>query len=227
VNLGELKAAVSDELVVPDIDSLTLTRHINLAIRRIERNHDYTAMENLTTFTPTVDEAKYSIPTVAPRYKDMRKVWIEYGTTTPKSRWFVERTSSRESLVEYPITSKTSDTNTQNFPSVFFVDSQYLEFYPAPKAVDVVSVLYYRFLPDLAVDTDENFFTRDLFDAVIYGAAMETARMLEHHDKMAIFNTAFKEAMDEGVTVDERERVSGNQLVPARLPSLGFSLTRY
>lgn len=225
MNLDEAQVAVSDELSAPDVEPITLTRAINLAIRRAEKKHDFLAMERENAAVALLtDITTYALGTVAPNYKAVRKFYIDHaGDDSP---WFIVKVESKERFKEVPRTSANYDTATSGFPELYIVDSANVIVSPAPTADATAVFLYYQYLPDLALVTDTNFFTETHEDMIIADAARRIARKLEHFDKMALYDAEFKSELAEAIDLDVKTRKSNLQFVQGGLPDLGFRINR-
>lgn len=95
----------------------------------------------------------------------------------------------------------------------FTVHRDEIQFGPIPPAPVAVEMVYYQRITALGADNPSNWFLEHAPDVLLYGALLEAAAFMAEDGRLAIWKTAYENAIADLIRQDKRDRHSGSALV--------------
>ena len=193
---SELKTAVANWL---DRDDLTarIPEFIELTEARYNRILRVRGMESEATQATASGTRSYSLPS---EYLQMRSIHLATDPITPLEYISPEmmdriwaRTSTGKSLA-YTIKG----------------DNVYLG--PAPDSVYTIKFFYYKKVPALTDSATTNTILTNSPDVYLYGSLLEAEPFLMNDQRVQLWATAFRQAIEDIQNQDDKDRHSGSEL---------------
>jgi hypothetical protein len=199
-NYTELKDAIADWLDRSDLTA-RIPDFIALAETRINRELRIRAMEYRATMNTTAGQRYFALPG---GYIQMRNFQLNTNPVTP---------------LEY-ITPEMLDrlygSNTTGKPKAYSLIGDEIQLAPIPDAVYEVEMAYYEKFTPLGDGTEgtvtSNWLTANAPDILLYGALIEAEPFIKNDERIQLWLTAYKEAVDKLQKADDRDRHSGSTM---------------
>jgi len=199
-NYTELKAAIADWLDRSDLTA-RIPDFIALAETRINRELRIRAMEYRATMNTTAGQRYFALPG---SYIQMRNFQLNTNPVTP---------------LEY-ITPEMLDrlygSNTTGKPKAYSLIGDEIQLAPIPDTVYEVEMAYYEKFTPLGDGTGgtvtSNWLTANAPDILLYGALIEAEPFIKNDERIQLWLTAYKEAVDKLQKADDRDRHSGSTM---------------
>jgi len=199
-NYTELKAAIADWLDRSDLTA-RIPDFIALAEARVSRELRIRAMENRATMTTKAGQRYFALPA---RYLQMRNFQLNSDPIQP---------------LEY-ITPEMLDrlygSSTTGKPKAYSLIGEEIQLAPIPDTGYTVEMAYYEKFSPLGDGTGgtvtSNWLTENAPDVLLYGALIEAEPFIRNDERIQLWLTAYKEAIDKIQKADERDRHSGSTM---------------
>jgi len=196
----ELKDAIADWLDRSDLTN-RIPDFIALAEARLNRELRIRPMEVRSTMTTTVGQRYFNLPG---GYLQMRNFQINTNPITP---------------LEY-ITPEMLDrlygSNTTGKPRAYSLIGDEIQLAPIPDSEYTIEMAFYEKFTPLGDGTSgtvtSNWLTKNAPDVILYGALIEAEPFIKNDERIQLWLTAYKEAIDKIQKADERDRHSGSQM---------------
>jgi len=199
-NYTDLKAAIADWLDRSDLTD-RIPDFIALAEARLNRELRIRPMEVRSTMTTTVGQRYFNLPG---GYLQMRNFQINTNPITP---------------LEY-ITPEMLDrlygSNTTGKPRAYSLIGDEIQLAPIPDSTYTIEMAFYEKFTPLGDGTSgtvtSNWLTKNAPDVLLYGALIEAEPFIRNDERIQLWLTAYKEAIDKIQKADERDRHSGSTM---------------
>jgi len=199
-NYTELKDAIADWLDRSDLTN-RIPDFIALAEARLNRELRIRPMEVRSTMTTTVGQRYFNLPG---GYLQMRNFQINTNPITP---------------LEY-ITPEMLDrlygSNTTGKPRAYSLIGDEIQLAPIPDSEYTIEMAFYEKFTPLGDGTSgtvtSNWLTKNAPDVILYGALIEAEPFIKNDERIQLWLTAYKEAIDKIQKADDRDRHSGSQM---------------
>ena len=197
---ANLKTAIADWLDRSDLTD-RIPDFIALAEARLNRELRIRPMEVRSTMTTTVGQRYFNLPG---GYLQMRNFQINTNPITP---------------LEY-ITPEMLDrlygSNTSGKPRAYSLIGDEIQLAPIPDAAYTIEMAFYEKFTPLGDGTSgtvtSNWLTKNAPDVLLYGALIEAEPFIKNDERIQLWLTAYKEAIDKIQKADARDRHSGSQM---------------
>jgi len=196
-NYSTLKVAVANWL---DRDDLTarIPEFISLAEARFNRALRIRAMETVSTAISTVAGTReYALPS---GYVQAKEFHLSTDPLTPLS------------YITPEMMSRVWAGSTQGKPQAFTIIGDNLRLGPEPDAVYTTSLLYYKTFDALSDATTTNWVILNAPDIYLYGSLLEAEPFVMNDERVGLWATAFKQAIEDVQFQDNKDRHSGSEL---------------
>jgi len=199
-NYTELKDAIADWLDRSDLTN-RIPDFIALAEARLNRELRIRPMEVRSTMTTTVGQRYFNLPG---GYLQMRNFQINTNPITP---------------LEY-ITPEMLDrlygSNTTGKPRAYSLIGDEIQLAPIPDSTYTIEMAFYEKFTPLGDGSSgtvtSNWLTKNAPDVLLYGALIEAEPFIKNDERIQLWLTAYKEAIDKIQKADERDRHSGSTM---------------
>jgi len=194
---AELKTATANWLDRSDLTD-RIPEFIALAEARFNRILRIRDMETVSTAISTTGGTReYSLPTGFVQMKEFHLTTdpltpLAYITPEMMTRLWAGSLSGR--------------------PEVFTVIADNVRLGPSPDAVYTTSMLYYKTFTALSDDATTNDMLTNNPDVYLYGTLLEAEPFIMNDERVQLWATAFKQAIDDIQNQDNKDRHSGSQL---------------
>ena len=194
---AELKTAAANWLDRSDLTD-RIPEFIALAEARFNRILRIRDMETVSTAISTTGGTReYSLPTGFVQMKDFHLTTdpltpLAYITPEMMTRLWAGSLSGR--------------------PEVFTVIADNVRLGPSPDAVYTTSMLYYKTFTALSDSATTNDMLTNNPDVYLYGTLLEAEPFIMNDERVQLWATAFKQAIDDIQNQDNKDRHSGSQL---------------
>jgi len=196
----ELKDAIADWLDRSDLTN-RIPDFIALAEARLNRELRIRPMEVRSTMTTTAGKRYFNLPG---GYLQMRNFQINTNPITP---------------LEY-ITPEMLDrlygSDTSGKPKAYTLIGDEIQLAPIPDAAYTIEMAFYEKFTPLGDGTSgtvtSNWLTKNAPDVILYGALIEAEPFIKNDERIQLWLTAYKEAIDKIQKADDRDRHSGSQM---------------
>ena len=194
---AELKTAAANWLDRSDLTD-RIPEFISLAEARFNRILRIRDMETVSTAISTVGGTReYSLPT---GFVQMKEFHLTTEPITPLS------------YITPEMMSRMWAGSTTAKPQVFTIIADNVRLGPSPDAVYTTSMLYYKTFTALSdSNTTSDMLTKNP-DVYLYGTLLEAEPFIMNDERVALWATAFKQAIDDIQFQDNKDRHSGSQL---------------
>ncbi|MFZ5989389.1 MAG: phage adaptor protein [Bacillota bacterium] len=213
MNFGDIQSRVADYLNRTDLSD-KIKDAINIAQRKLERQYNFNYMQ--VRATASTSDAYITVPMgyyvgatfISAPYKELIHFKVKSGDT------YYSLIREDERIV--------MKDNKTGLPEYFCHLPNQKEFlvYPAPDKEYSFDLLIYRYSPTLTETTDTNYLTDYASEILIYGALCELEPILMNDERIVLWKSLFKEAL-EGLRTAEKKEVSSGSII---LPKSNFTV---
>ena len=194
---AELKTAAANWLDRSDLTD-RIPEFIVLAEARFNRILRIRDMETVSTAISTVGGTReYSLPT---GFVQMKEFHLTTEPITPLS------------YITPEMMSRMWAGSTTAKPQVFTIIADNVRLGPSPDAVYTTSMLYYKTFTALSDSNTTSDMLTNNPDVYLYGTLLEAEPFIMNDERVALWATAFKQAIDDIQFQDNKDRHSGSQL---------------
>ena len=194
---AELKTAAANWLDRSDLTD-RIPEFIALAEARFNRILRIRDMETVSTAISTVAGTReYSLPT---GFVQMKEFHLTTDPLTPLA------------YITPEMMTRLWAGSSSGKPEVFTVIADNVRLGPSPDAVYTTSMLYYKTFTALSDDATTNDMLTNNPDVYLYGTLLEAEPFIMNDERVQLWATAFKQAIDDIQNQDNKDRHSGSQL---------------
>jgi len=194
---AELKTATANWLDRSDLTD-RIPEFIALAEARFNRILRIRDMETVSTSISTVAGTReYSLPT---GFVQMKEFHLTTDPLTPLA------------YITPEMMTRLWAGSSSGKPEVFTVIADNVRLGPSPDAVYTTSMLYYKTFTALSDDATTNDMLTNNPDVYLYGTLLEAEPFIMNDERVQLWATAFKQAIDDIQNQDNKDRHSGSQL---------------
>ncbi len=194
---AELKTAAANWLDRSDLTD-RIPEFIALAEARFNRILRIRDMETVSTSISTVAGTReYSLPT---GFVQMKEFHLSTDPLTPLA------------YITPEMMTRLWAGSSSGKPEVFTVIADNVRLGPSPDAVYTTSMLYYKTFTALSDDATTNDMLTNNPDVYLYGTLLEAEPFIMNDERVQLWATAFKQAIDDIQNQDNKDRHSGSQL---------------
>ena len=194
---AELKVATANWLDRSDLTD-RIPEFISLAEARFNRILRIRDMETVSTAISTVAGTReYELPT---GFVQMKEFHLTTDPLTPLS------------YITPEMMTRMQAGSTKAKPEVFTIIADKVRLGPNPDAVYTTSMLYYKKFTALSASNTTSDMLTNNPDVYLYGTLLEAEPFIMNDERVALWATAFKQAIDDIQFQDNKDRHSGSQL---------------
>lgn len=193
---AELKTAIADFLNRDDLTSV-VDSFIDLAEANMQRNIRHWRMEGRST--ATLDTQYSALPA---DFLEAIRFHITSGTTNP-----LELVSQGELMKR-----KENSLNTSGKPRFYAMTAGELEVFPAPDGEYTGELYYYKRITPLSDSNTSNWLLTYHPDAYLYGALIHTAPYIQDDERIQLWGSLYRAAVDGINAESEKAKFSGTGL---------------
>jgi len=194
---AQLKTATANWLDRSDLTD-RIPEFITLAEARFNRVLRIRDMETVSTaISTTAGTREYSLPT---GFVQMKEFHLSTDPITPLA------------YITPEMMSRMQAGSTKAKPQVFTIIADNVRLGPNPDAVYTTSMLYYKAFTALSDAATTNDMLTNNPDVYLYGTLLEAEPFIMNDERVALWATAFKQAIDDIQFQDNKDRHSGSQL---------------
>ena len=194
---AELKTAAANWLDRSDLTD-RIPEFISLAEARFNRVLRIRDMETVSTaISTTAGTREYSLPT---GFVQMKEFHLSTDPITPLA------------YITPEMMSRMQAGSSKSKPQVFTIIADNVRLGPNPDAVYTTSMLYYKAFTALSDSATTNDMLTNNPDVYLYGALLEAEPFIMNDERVALWATAFKQAIDDIQFQDNKDRHSGSLL---------------
>ena len=194
---AELKTAAANWLDRSDLTD-RIPEFIVLAEARFNRILRIRDMETVSTAISTTGGTReYSLPT---GFVQMKEFHLTTDPLTPLA------------YITPEMMTRLWAGSSSGKPEVFTVIADNVRLGPSPDAVYTTSMLYYKTFTALSDDATTNDMLTNNPDVYLYGTLLEAEPFIMNDERVQLWATAFKQAIDDIQNQDNKDRHSGSQL---------------
>ena len=194
---AELKTAAANWLDRSDLTD-RIPEFIALAEARFNRILRIRDMETVSTAISTTGGTReYSLPT---GFVQMKEFHLTTDPLTPLA------------YITPEMMTRLWAGSSSGKPEVFTVIADNVRLGPSPDAVYTTSMLYYKTFTALSDDATTNDMLTNNPDVYLYGTLLEAEPFIMNDERVQLWATAFKQAIDDIQNQDNKDRHSGSQL---------------
>jgi len=194
---AELKVATANWLDRSDLTD-RIPEFISLAEARFNRILRIRDMETVSTAISTVAGTReYDLPT---GFVQMKEFHLSTDPLTPLS------------YITPEMMTRMQAGSTKAKPEVFTIIADKVRLGPNPDAVYTTSMLYYKKFTALSASNTTSDMLTNNPDVYLYGTLLEAEPFIMNDERVALWATAFKQAIDDIQFQDNKDRHSGSQL---------------
>lgn len=188
-NFAELKTRVLETIIDNPASVVSaVPGFINQVIRRAQDRHNFRFMEETIEFVTVASQR--NLGAVPERYKEKRAdPWILEDNETREIDWLASQSDAIRGYNDDPAVDVGAPREILESETAFDV-------YPYPNGQSLdpdgeyrVNIPYWRYLPDLVEDTDNNWLTDNAADYVAWAATGEAFLFLENEARATIYIT--------------------------------------
>ena len=193
---AELQTAVANWL---DRDDLAdrIPEFIALAEARMNRVLRIRLMEAKYTASTAGGQRNYALPT---GYLQMRNLQINTTPIRPCQ------------YVTPEIYDRLYGSTTTGTPEIYTIIANEIQLGPIPAGVQTIEMLFYKKISALSVTNTTEAMLTDNPDIYLYGALLEAEPFIMNDERVQLWGTAFKQAIDDIQNQDNKDRHSGSEL---------------
>ena len=194
---AQLKTAAANWLDRSDLPD-RIPEFITLAEARFNRILRIRDMETVSTAISTsAGTREYNLPT---GFVQMREFHLSTDPITPLA------------YITPEMMSRMQAGSTKAKPEVFTIIADKVRLGPNPDAVYTTSMLYYKAFTALSDSATTNDMLTNNPDVYLYGTLLEAEPFIMNDERVALWATAFRQAIDDIQNQDNKDRHSGSQL---------------
>ena len=193
---AELQTSVANWLDRGDLTD-RIKEFIDLTEARMNRNLRLRLMETTATGTLVAGTRDYALPT---DYIQARTFSLTTDPLVPLS------------YVTPEIMNRIWAGSTSGTPSSFTIIGENFRLGPAPSSADGYSMLYYKRIPALTPAATTNTMLTQNPDIYLYGSLLEAEPFLMNDQRVQLWATAYRQAVNDLQAQDEKDRHSGSAL---------------
>jgi len=194
---AELKVAAANWLDRSDLTD-RIPEFISLAEARFNRILRIRDMETVSTAISTVEGTReYDLPT---GFVQMKEFHLTTDPLTPLS------------YITPEMMTRIQAGSTKAKPEVFTIIADKVRLGPNPDAVYTTSMLYYKTFTALSASNTTSDMLTNNPDVYLYGTLLEAEPFIMNDERVALWATAFKQAIDDIQFQDNKDRHSGSLL---------------
>ena len=194
---AELKTAAANWLDRSDLTD-RIPEFISLAEARFNRILRIRDMETVSTAISTsAGTREYDLPT---GFVQMKEFHLTTDPLTPLS------------YITPEMMTRMQAGSTKAKPEVFTIIADKVRLGPNPDAVYTTSMLYYKKFTALSASNTTSDMLTNNPDVYLYGTLLEAEPFIMNDERVALWATAFKQAIDDIQFQDNKDRHSGSQL---------------
>ena len=194
---AELKTAAANWLDRSDLTD-RIPEFISLAEARFNRVLRIRDMETVSTAISTsAGTREYSLPT---GFVQMKEFHLTTDPITPLA------------YITPEMMSRMWAGSSKPKPQVFTIIADNVRLGPNPDAVYTTSMLYYKKFTALSASNTTSGMLTNNPDVYLYGTLLEAEPFIMNDERVALWATAFKQAIDDIQFQDNKDRHSGSQL---------------
>ena len=194
---AELKVAAANWLDRSDLTD-RIPEFISLAEARFNRILRIRDMETVSTAISTVAGTReYDLPT---GFVQMKEFHLTTDPLTPLS------------YITPEMMTRMQAGSTKAKPEVFTIIADKVRLGPNPDAVYTTSMLYYKTFTALSASNTTSDMLTNNPDVYLYGTLLEAEPFIMNDERVALWATAFKQAIDDIQFQDNKDRHSGSNL---------------
>lgn len=214
-----IKELVLKRLNRTDLDNIENEAAVNASLRRVQRMHNFRAMEAEATISFVASTADYPLATVAPNYKESRFI------KNPTTNFSLIQVGSLETLRRRPLFA-TLPSDTTGDPAFYYIGPTNLSVYPTPTDASTSTHYFWQFLANLSDPDDRNWFTDNIGEEVLVPlACSELSPVLRNDERIDIWEKQAFKHLHLVIDNDMLQR-RAEDTVPGRLSDLSFRLSR-
>jgi hypothetical protein len=186
------------------------TDWINRGVRAVQRDHSYNCMRHVSNVTMLAGTSAVSLP------GDFKELQIKRDRVGPVSLYtttngyFPIEVTTREKLIGGAPLPRGVDQQAQVFLSNDG-NQAFLNFLDNTSSDVTFSISYFRFLPPLEADTDENYLTRE-FEEMIQAKVKQTAFALINDPQATVELALYEVEKRKAIAFDARQRSQGQNI---------------
>lgn len=186
------------------------TSWINRGVRAVQRDHSFNCMRHVSNITMTAGTSAVVLPG---DFKELQPKKHKVGPVTlytPTQGYFSVEVTSREALIGAAPMARGTETQARVYESNDG-NQAFLNFLDNTQADATFSVSYFRFLPPLVADTDENYLTREfeeMVQAKIKQIAFSSINDPQAVTELALYETEKRKA----IAFDAKQRAQGQNI---------------
>jgi len=194
---AELKVAAANWLDRSDLTD-RIPEFISLAEARFNRILRIRDMETVSTAISTAEGTReYDLPT---GFVQMKEFHLTTDPLTPLS------------YITPEMMTRMQAGSTKAKPEVFTIIADKVRLGPNPDAVYTTSMLYYKTFTALSASNTTSDMLTNNPDVYLYGTLLEAEPFIMNDERVALWATAFKQAIDDIQFQDNKDRHSGSLL---------------
>lgn len=195
-----LQNAIADYMNRADLTS-PIQDAIDIAQRKLEREHDWKCMRATATGTLTADSANLSYPT---RYKNTFAFYV-LGTDNAYNR--ANQNPIPWGHVAYPYMS--TDTG---LPELFAEDdaNSRIVVRPTPDRAYSYVWYYHNTLAELSISNTTNWWTTNAWEILLYGSLLELEAYIVNDERIALWQAMYDKAVNGLKMREEKAELSGS-----------------
>lgn len=193
MKLEDLREAIMENITRDDLTSDRINRHINSALQRIARYHNWKDLYVKATTETIANQSEYSLPLGTDRLKDLVSITLSDGSSRGVRLKFVPYRQFHEII---PVPSSGQVGKPQNY----VVWDNVIQLYPIPSDIFILNLLYVKW-PDELVEGEEPEIT-GVDDLIISGATSSLFMSLQQVEPAGIWHQQFNILLSEAVQAD-------------------------
>jgi len=193
---AELQTAVANWLDRSDLTD-RIQEFIDLSEARINRNLRLRLMETAATGTLVAGTRDYTLPT---DYIQARTFHLTTDPIVPLA------------YVTPEIMNRIWAGSTGGTPETFTIIGENFRLGPSPASADGYSMLYYKRIPALTTSATTNSMLTQNPDIYLYGSLLEAEPFLMNDQRVQLWATAYRQAVNDLQVQDDKDRHSGSEL---------------
>jgi hypothetical protein len=201
MNLSTLRTKVIDWLNNTSISASVVTDCINMAIHDIEKGKNWQCMEEWKYVTSTEDRIS------CPAYKEI--IWFKIKQDGIYSR--IRKYINSGSLLEN-YSSETVTGTPEAFATIRATDEFIVRPYPSQSFS--YEIYYYKYTADLVNDGDENYWTNNQWELILYGSLLKCSEYLTgaNADKIKAWKNSYESYLSGATNSEMNEKHGGSEL---------------
>lgn len=206
MNFQTLQTKVASWLQRDDLSNDRIPDFINLAMRMLEADptHNWKATQHISTGAITSSSDSIAIPA---RFKCIEAIYITVSGKRRRLKIFPYGVL----MERYPY-----DNNVKGIPNaVGVLDTQSkIYFRPYPDATYTYELIYHAFSPELSSPSDTNWWTDNLYGALLYGALLQGEAYVRNPEDLVVWRDAYMQIVERQKAVERLQVYEGSSIVP-------------